>query len=167
MDELTFSIATSSHQSAILDILNETQKWLWGKGLNQWTLPFEVEWIKQSIDAGEFFVVKIDQEIVAVFRLTETDSMWEEHFERAIYIHSLAVRSSWHGHNIGLEIMKWIEAYATQNQKRCLRLDCMADNEILCRYYMAIGFVKRRIVKIENDDSVYKAQLFEKTLTSF
>ncbi|MFT5196293.1 MAG: hypothetical protein ACI9EW_002369 [Cellvibrionaceae bacterium] len=42
----------------------------------------------------------------------------------------------------------------------------MADNLILCRYYEQAGFVKSSLKEVQNDGSVYKAQLFEKAVNS-
>ena len=164
MHHLTFAIASQSHQSTILQILQETQKWLWDQGINQWTLPFEAEWIDESIKNQEFFIVNIQHETAAVFRLTNNDLMWGDTADNAIYIHSLSVQHGWRGHGIGKHILDWIEVYAAQNNRRYLRLDCMAYNSILCRYYQQAGFVKCGLIDIQNDESVYKAQLFEKAV---
>ena len=167
MQELTFSIASLHHQAIILQILQETQKWLWDNGINQWTLPFEAKWIKQSIEKREFFIATLDDEIVAIFRLVDTDPfIWEDNSNEAIYIHSLAVLQQWRGQGIGDQILHWIEAYSKQHRYRFLRLDCMAENNRLCRFYEQFGFIKKGSKAIENEDSIYNAQLFEKPLLS-
>ena len=166
MPDLNISLANQSHQSIVLNILNETQQWLWSRGINQWTIPFSAEWIDQSIASAEFFIATIDndQEPVAVFRLTDSDrSIWEEEAGHAYYIHSLAVRGAWRGQGLGTQLLDWIEAYAIKNERQSLRLDCLAENRALCRYYIGAGFIPLRKREIHyHDHPSYTAQLFEK-----
>ena len=165
MHDLEISTASLHHQLNILQILQETQKWLWDKGIEQWTLPFEAQWIAQSIEENEFFISTIDNDIVAVFRLVDTDPfIWADNSNEAIYIHSLAVQQSWRGQGIGVQILSWIESYAMQYRYRYIRLDCMAENNWLCQFYEQAGFVRKASKEIFNDDSIYMAALYEKTL---
>ena len=166
MNNLNISIATSSHQSIIFDILLEAQAWLRSRGINQWTLTFTSEWVYECLERQSFFVANIDDVTVAIFRLVNSDTfIWEDNSNEAIYIHSLAVKRGWQGHGIGILLLRWIEAYAAQTQKHYLRLDCMAENVVLCQYYEQAGFEACRIKKIQYDDSsYYDAQLFEKAV---
>lgn len=165
MLDLTFTLASQSDQCIILDILQETQLWLRTKGINQWTLPFTLQWVNECLEKKVFFVGSTENEIVAVFRLVKSDPcIWEENIKDSLYIHSVAVRLSWKGHQIGREIFKWIEKYAIQKGYNFLRLDCLADNLALCKYYENTGFIHCATKEIINRESVYYAQLFEKTI---
>ena len=167
MPDLTIITASEAHQHIILEILQDTQKWLRAKGINQWTLPFTLDWVNECIQKQQFFVATIDDEIVGTVQLTKTDdSMWGETTKEAFYIHSLAVRRRWQGHQIGGRLLCWIEAFAIQNNRRYLRLDCMAENSTLCQYYEQLGFVSCCIKEILGGDTIYKAQLFEKAIQS-
>ncbi|MEM7114100.1 MAG: GNAT family N-acetyltransferase [Chloroflexota bacterium] len=166
MKALKVSAASQEQQTEILQILQETQQWLRYRGINQWTLRFTAEWITESIAKGEFFCGQVDQDIIAVFRLTDNDSsMWGDRTNDAIYIHSLAVVRRWRGYGIGQYLLQWIEGYAAQAARRYLRLDCLADNLALCRYYEQAGFVSCKVKDIRYaDGSSYQARLFEKVV---
>lgn len=165
MHNLTFSIASQSHQSIVIEILEDAREWLKAKGINQWPFPFTPEWVNQCLEKQEFFLANVDDTTVAVFRLLNTDPfIWEEDTEDAIYIHSLAVRRSWQGHGIGSNLLRWIEDYAVHNHRPYLRLDCMAENSVLCQYYKQAGFVACRIKEFQIRQFLYKAQLFEKAV---
>ncbi len=165
MHDLTFSIASQSHQSIVIEILEEAREWLRTKGINQWPFPFTPEWVDKCLEKQEFFLGNVDQVTVAVFRLLNTDPfIWGENTEDAIYIHSLAVRRSWQGHKIGSGLLHWVEDYAVQNHRPYLRLDCMAENSALCQYYEQAGFVACQMKEIQIRQFLYKAQLFEKVV---
>ena len=166
MQNLQILKASRADQTEILSILLDTQQWLWSQGINQWTLPFTADWIQESIENKEFFVGTIDNQIVAVFRLINTDEfIWSNHLGNAIYIHSLAINSRWRGQGIGDSILDWIESFALKSGQEYLRLDCMAENKKLCGFYEKAGFVKRGVKEIQNESSIYKAQLFEKLIS--
>jgi hypothetical protein len=67
--QLTVTSARPNDRPAIISILEGAQRWLAAKGIEQWTLPFGAEWIDPKIAAGEFWVVRLRGEPVAVFRL--------------------------------------------------------------------------------------------------
>jgi GNAT superfamily N-acetyltransferase len=165
MHDLAFSMASQSHQSIIIEILEDARAWLKTKGINQWPFPFTSEWVNKCLDRQEFFLANVDHVTVAVFRLLNTDPfIWDENTEDAIYIHSLAVRRSWQGREIGSVLLRWVEDYAVQNHRPFLRLDCMAENSALCQYYEQAGFVACRMKEIQIREFLYKAQLFEKAV---
>lgn len=160
-----YSIAPLSHQTIVLDILQEAQAWLWAQGINQWTLLFTSEWVQECLAREEFFIATVAHEAVAIVRLVDSDPfIWEDHSNEAIYIHSLAVRRGWQGRGIGNHLLQWVEMYASQNDYQFLRLDCMADNRSLCQYYEQAGFVVHGVKEFPSGDSIYKAQLYEKSL---
>ena len=167
VDALTINQASRAELDIVLNILLEAQAWLRANHIDQWTLPFTAEWVATCLERGEFFSAEIDQTIVAVVRLTESDlSVWADPGSDAIYIHSLAVRRGWQGLGIGRKMLDWVKAYAVRNQRRYLRLDCMADNIPLCRYYEKAGFVARQVKLLPTGQTTYRAQCFEMKLAA-
>lgn len=165
MHDLTVSMASQSHQSIILEILEDAREWLHQKGINQWPFPYTPEWVNEHLEKQEFFFANVDHITVAVFRLLSTDPFfWGENTEDAIYIHSLAVRRSWKGHRIGSDLLRWVEDYTAQKHRPYLRLDCMAENLALCQYYEQAGFVACQVREFQIRQFPYKAQLFEKVV---
>lgn len=166
MPNLVFSVASQLHQTTIAEILEEGRVWLQQvKGINQWPFPFTPTWVNKYLEKQEFFLVHLDDTPVAVFRLLSTDPfIWEEDSQDAIYLHSLAVRRGWKGHGIGRHLLEWVENYTAQQNRRYLRLDCMAENLALCQYYERVGFIARGTREIPVGEFLYKAQLYEKVV---
>jgi GNAT superfamily N-acetyltransferase len=78
-----------------------------------------------------------------MFRLSEEDLLyWGHQEERAGYIHSLTVRKSFAGQDLGKVIMQFVEQFLQGKGMSLLRLDCNAANQWLCSYYERAGFVK-------------------------
>ena len=56
------------------------------------------------------------------------------------YLYSLAVHPRARGQAIGTVLLGWAEAHVRRRDRAYLRLDCMASNERLRRYYETHGF---------------------------
>jgi ribosomal protein S18 acetylase RimI-like enzyme len=55
------------------------------------------------------------------------------------YIHGLAILRKYAGQSLGREILNWA-IDMVKKEKSLVRLDCMAENPRLCRYYEELGF---------------------------
>jgi len=163
MNYPAITIASTSQQAAISSLLEENREWLQSKGINQWIIPFTLEWVSKCIERREFHIATTDNQIVGVFRLLESDIMfWGDDSMDAFYIHSLAVRRDWKGQGIGLSLLKWAEDYARSKHRPYLRLDCMAENPSLCTYYEQAGFISCGDKDIQSGQFLWKARLYQK-----
>jgi GNAT superfamily N-acetyltransferase len=61
----------------------------------------------------------------------------------AVYVYNLAVSRHWANHQLGRRLLEWASDRASALGRSCVRLDCMADNVFLHRYYTEAGFVDR------------------------
>jgi GNAT superfamily N-acetyltransferase len=66
---------------------------------------------------------------------------WGEMPPDAGYVHKLAVRPTYAGQKIGLEMLRWAEATARKAGKRFLRLNCLAEDMKIRDYYEHAGFL--------------------------
>jgi ribosomal protein S18 acetylase RimI-like enzyme len=165
MDNIEVKIASTEDQIPIAEILEEGREWLKDKGIPQWINPFSSEWIKKRLNENEFYKAQANNETIAIFRLLHNDPfIWGEQSEKAIYIHSLAVRRKYHGKGIGRYLLEWVEEFANNNKYKYLRLDCMAENAALCNYYAQAGFLACEVKEIQLDNNLWKSQLFQKSL---
>lgn len=163
MDNISIAIAKASQQPSITAILEENRAWLKSKGIQQWVLPFTSEWVDQRIERREFYIASIAEQAVGVFRLIESDpTIWENASTDAFYIHSLAVSKKWKGKAIGRSMLKWAEEYAVKNGRKYIRLDCMAENPVLCAYYERAGFISCGLKEIQYKHILWKARLYQK-----
>jgi GNAT superfamily N-acetyltransferase len=165
---LAISVASQPDQAIVTEILEDTRSWLHAKGIKQWPFPFTSEWVNRCLEKQEFFLANVDQVTVGVFRLFSSDpSIWGENADDAMYIHTLAVRRSWQGHGIGRDLLAWAEDYTVQNHRPYLRLDCLAENSVLCQYYEQAGFMACGVKEFQVREFFYKAQLFQKAVRPY
>ncbi|MCC3371665.1 N-acetyltransferase [Cohnella sp. REN36] len=71
---------------------------------------------------------------------------------------ALAVNRTLAGHGIGARLFRWAEERIAAEGKRLVRLDCMADNPRLNRYYEDQAY---RYVRVKRWDD-WGASLYEK-----
>jgi len=157
-----FKIAQSDDLPVVMEILGEAAAWLAEKGIDQWPSPPNVHWrrrMAEAVERGEVYTVGFGEKHLGIFRLTWSDPYWNDD-GLAGYIHSIAIRTEMHGQNLAGAILRMVEAEVSQRAKPFLRLDCLASNSRLGRYYEEHGF----IFQGELTDREYKAYLYEKAL---
>lgn len=69
------------------------------------------------------------------------DPLWRDRPGRAHCVHRIAVRRGYAG--LGSRILSWVADRARAEGCEFVRLDCVADNAALVRYYLTQGFVPR------------------------
>jgi ribosomal protein S18 acetylase RimI-like enzyme len=147
----------------VLEILEEASRWLASKGLEtQWRpSPTFRQTIKDNIERGDVYLVKGLEGTVGTITLQWSDKkFWGDLPPDAGYIHKLAIKRSHSGQHLGLRMLRWAEAKARDEGKRCLRLDCLASNKTIREYYEKAGFVYIRDILMPG----WKASLYEKKL---
>lgn len=122
-----------------LGILDEAATWLRARGIEQWPRRFSPTWLEGPLARGEIWLAWCTGTAMATFRLATSDAAWPDDAADARYVHSLAVRRPAAG--LGAQLLAWMAATAGQEGGRRLRLDCVAGNLRLRRYYEALGFV--------------------------
>lgn len=162
LPQLTIVPAVSHDRPAIAAILEGARRWLADRGINQWGFPFGADWLDPKIAAGEFWVVHLDGEPVAVVRLLWSDpQFWGERDDgSAAYVHTLAVRRNLAGQGIGSWVLNWAEEQAQSAGRSVLRLDCAASNPALFAYYERAGFTALGPAQVGHAEVV----LFEKPI---
>lgn len=126
---------------AVVLLLERASAWLRTQGVDQWPQRFEPDVLRPAADVGETWVVEEDGELVATVTADADDPAWTDIPGRAIYLHRMAV--SRHGEGLGSWILRWASAASASSGHGSVRLDCLASNERLCRYYEAHGFEAR------------------------
>lgn len=123
---------------AVISILEGASSWLRDRDVRQWPKRFAAELVQPAVQAGETWLVEEDHEVVATVTLDFDDPAWEDLPDSALYLHRMAV--SRHGRGLGVWILAWASNVATTTDREFVRLDCLASNTLLCRYYEANGF---------------------------
>jgi len=142
VSDLEVRRAEPADVDVIVAILSEAARWLLGRGIRQWPHPF--------VCRGDFYVARIAGEPVATLALLWSDpTFWGEQPDDAGYVHALAVRRSQAGRGLGACLLDWAEAEVVANGGEFLRLDCLAENQALRRYYEVQGFEPRGEVTVD------------------
>jgi len=140
---LTLRPATPADAPALVSLYNRVAHWMHSSmGITeQWDPQIPDDEIRQMIATGEAYVAVIGDVIAGAVRLSaEIEEPWENSAQDALYVHSLAVAREYAGMDVGRRILDWAAEVARRAGKTCLRLDCMAENPRLRRYYAGAGF---------------------------
>lgn len=143
---ITVTRALGSELEDVLAVLDSAAHWLISNGISDPWRPGE--WprarIMESIERGEVHFARLGGRNVATITLQWSDELfWPNYPADAGYIHRLAVATGFHGNGIGFQLLRWAELKSKENGKKYLRLNCMAANLALRRYYERAGFVYR------------------------
>ncbi len=110
-------------------------------GNNHW-LGFESELITREITEQRHFKILADGQIVCTFCITLSDPLiWKDSDEtRAVYIHRIATRQTFRGHNLLKYLLVWAKDFAKTNGLSYIRMDTGSGNDRLINYYVMNGF---------------------------
>ncbi len=163
VDGFTIKIATNDDSSEIIKMLKRIAQWLKDNEINQWRYLLDGgddEEIKQSIHNQETYIVLKDKEIVATFTLLAKQSEWDRHIwgsdhsSESLYLHRIAVIPEYMKKGVGKSILTWIKDNV--NDKKYLKLDCVAENSKLNYFYKNNGF---ELIGITDGHSKYQKKI--------
>lgn len=131
----------------VLEILAAAAAWLQAKQIQQWAYPPPPglrERIAHEIDKGDLYLAYRDpaEPPVGTLRFEWAgDEFWRGQPDHAAgYVHTLAIQPGLHGQRLGESILAWAKAHVQRQGRHYLRLDCVATNQRLRRYYEHLGF---------------------------
>lgn len=156
--------AEQSELSDILEILEEASRWLTSKGYeSQWRQGPEFRQnMQDNIDRGEVYVLKDRNGTIGTITLQWADpKYWGTLPPDSGYIHKFAVKRSHGGKRLGIRMLQWAEQKTKREGKAFLRLDCLASNKTIRKYYENAGFTYIRDTIAPGG---WKASLYEKEL---
>src|SRR5437899_9687038 len=148
MTELRIVAAQDKDLRRYIDLLEEVAAWLERRGIKQWHLGnfrLSADYYAESIRLEEVQLAFVGEEMVGTLRLLLREPVvWPEVVEDdAVYVYNLAVRRAWGDQGLGAQMLEWAANRATSLGRRYVRLDCMADNQVLVEYYVRDGFDER------------------------
>lgn len=160
MGNCQIRLAKEEEGRQVIDLLKEAAAWIQKQGIDQWQYLLDggedLEIIKSITEKGTYVMVN-DEGIIATFTLYLEQNDWDKHIwgempKDSIYLHRLAVKPSYMKNGIGKEIFNWIEDNI-QTDKKYLKLDCVAGNKKLNKFYQTSGF---EFLGVSNDHSKYQ-----------
>jgi GNAT superfamily N-acetyltransferase len=154
--------ARAEDLDAVLYILEDAARWMVERGIEGWTPgSFSRRRIADLVGLGEMYLAVLAGESVGTFALQWSDEeTWGTVPDDAGYVHGLAVRRDLAGIGVGRQLLGWIEDRVYLAGREYLRLDCVAGNEALNRYYRRAGFAhKGRAVVRGLEVSLYERRV--------
>lgn len=145
--------ATMRNEDEIRELVLQTARWLRSTGSTQWSGLLsgdDSHNLSGAIQRGEVVAFRHsgDGELAASAILQQEPSEWDAGLwgtERvsegnAVYLHRLVVNRRYAGEGLGGTLMRWIETEISFEGKDRIRLDCIANNEKLDRFYRSCGY---------------------------
>jgi putative acetyltransferase len=131
-----------------IEQLEEIAGWLEGRGIRQWqpgTFRRSRDYYAESIGRHEVQLAFVGNELVGSLRVVlRQPIVWPEIVDDdAVYVFNLAVARAWSDHGLGAQMLQWAAERARSLGRPYVRLDCMADNQVLAGYYARAGFDER------------------------
>ena len=142
--EHTFRSAEFSDIHAVFQLYKKRIQWMNEKGIRQWNETgyldaYPVDYYREHQSLGNLYVLEENNAIIGAVVLLQEDDRWGEKTNlSAFYVHNLVADTKAHG--AGKEILLEVERIARNKGKRCVRLDCAADNTFLNDYYSSLGY---------------------------
>jgi len=108
---------------------------------NQWPV-FDKELINTEIREKRQFKLTIDNKIACIWAIAFNDEqIWEEKENQvSLYIHRIATHPDFRGQNFVQKIVDWAKDYATNKNKKYIRMDTCGNNMRLINHYKKCGF---------------------------
>ena len=127
-------------------LLDEASAWLGSRGVRQWPARFAPDLLAPAVAAGETWLALSGGAVIGTVTVDHDDPAWSDLPGPAVYAHRLAVRR--HGRGLGAALLHRAGLEAAGSGCDRLRLDCLASNPGLCRYYEDLGFRPRGTVVV-------------------
>lgn len=137
-----------SEVETIVALTKACGKHLRENGVDQWDENYpDLESIKNDIQTKTLFTYKVENEIVGIVVLNETQD--EEYAEiswrtpldsKNIVVHRLAVSPEHQGKGIAQKIMNFAEEFAVKNNYDSIRLDTYSQNPRNQKFYLKRGY---------------------------
>ncbi|KAF9117327.1 hypothetical protein BGX30_005584 [Mortierella sp. GBA39] len=148
-----------------IDILEEAAEWLHSNNIKQWPLgmfrnPASRANMLTGIANNQYFTIdyhspssgkgtevgEAKTEIAGLFVTNYDDSfdelLWKEYlltrghdWKDALYLHRLVLKTPYQGVGLTPKIVKFVEGKVQESGRHYLRLDCLAGNERLRKFY--------------------------------
>ena len=143
MQPISVRQATLDDLSTVSEILSEAAAWLEQKNMTLWQQEhISLSVIHQDIELGLFYIA-FCQGVAAGVVIFQTEDLvfWPDIIQSdSAFLHRLAVRRSFAGGSISIQIFRWAIEYSRELGKHFLRLDCVADRPRLRSVYENFGF---------------------------
>ena len=137
-------LATEQDVKQIATLLREKAELFQARGSRQWSAYLKEDLqqlVANDLAAGRLYVFEQGAELLGSIALLPSlawdQTLWPD--TEGLYIHRIVVSESAKGLGVGKQLLRHVIGVTTAEQER-LRLDCLATNDFLNRYYASFGF---------------------------
>jgi ribosomal protein S18 acetylase RimI-like enzyme len=164
---LTLVRAGITDYDAVMTILREAADWLSARGIQQWYhwhMDAGEQILRERLEDHEVYLFQRDNWSIGTLTIQWTDpDVWGERGIDGLagYVHGMAVARSAGGMRVGERLLEWAVATIAARGLPFARLDEMASNAPLCRYYEERGFRPLETALLPGN---FTTRLFEREL---
>lgn len=140
---LTVRPAVSADIPTAVRLRDSAAEWQQQRGIDQWQVgEVRAGYYERRVAAGELFVAeRWEGRIIGMVTVVWSDEeVWGPQEIPAGYIHGLVVDREFAGFGFGRLLLAWAERHIFAHGSRVVRLDYVASNSALGRYYAAAGY---------------------------
>ena len=147
LTEFDLRIVSSTDTEPSARIIEEVAVWGESTGMPSWTPgsftgpeSVGVLRLRGDIAIGGLYLIWRDERPVGTFSLLDSDPMfWPDAGDAAMYLHRFAISRAAAG--AGRHAVEWCLRETQRRGRSHVRLDCLADNPGIRRYYERFGFI--------------------------
>jgi protein-tyrosine phosphatase len=142
---LAVRVARPDEEDRVLTLLTAAARRTVERGVpNPWPVPFPAERVRPHLERGDVYLAGEPgrEPIATVTLLWEDPEFWGDRPPDAGYVHRLAVDPTRSGEGWGRRIVEWAVARVRARGRAWVRLDCVAANAGIRRYYRELGFAE-------------------------
>ena len=137
---------------AFVALLEDAARWMHDRGIEQWRpgamIAQRAVFAAAQADGDVFVLEESDRLVGGAMLRAFPDPIWSDRPEAAaLYLSKLVVARDRAGAGLGERILSHIERIGVERGATWLRLDCIASNELLARYYQRQGYYPRGVVR--------------------
>lgn len=164
--DLTVARAGTADYKAVMTILREATDWLSARGNPQWRhwhMPVGERILHERLEHHEVYLFRRDNSPIGTLTIQWSDpEVWGERGIDGLagYVHGMAIARSTGGMRVGERMLEWALGAIAARGRRFARLDAIASNLPLCRYYEQRGFRPLGTASLLRGS--YTARLFER-----
>jgi ribosomal protein S18 acetylase RimI-like enzyme len=137
---MIIKLAGVSDSVHIVEVLNKVTIDLQNKNINQWSYPWDSEYISHEISEGNSYKLMHNENLIGTFFIETIDKIGEHTIEpENLYLSKIAIIPEFQGRKIGSKITDFACTRA-QKLNKLLYLDCWAGNIKLKEFYTKNGF---------------------------
>lgn len=156
--------AEPSDIDSIMKLYKDRVNWFKWKNVSQWTyylVHHPREEFLNSIKKGNYYIIKLNQKIIAGFVISTESENWEDDTSNAYYLSRAVIQTGYK--NVGPALIEHARNIAIADGKDSLRLECVYTNERLNNLWDGLGFKFVRDIEADYHASLREMKFFADT----